>query len=186
MRLRFALASAAALALGACGSNDAADEPVAETPATDAALPTETPTSDTSTPQGFVDTVAASDMFEIEAAKLAQQMGKSDKVKAFAAMMIKDHTTSSDKLKAAVAEAGTGLTVAPALTPVQQADLDQLRGAGENFDAMYAQGQVDAHEAALGLLQAQAQSNTVEPLKTFAADTATVVEGHLSRARAMP
>ena len=98
-------------------------------------------------------------------------------------MMVKDHTTSSDKLKAAVSEAGNGLAVAPKLTPVQQGNLDQLRGAGENFDAKYAQQQVGAHETALGVLQAQAQSGTVAQLKTFAADTAKVVEGDLDHAR---
>src|SRR6188768_1052634 len=156
MKIRLALASATALVLAACGNNnDATDDTVAEATPTDTALPSEAPTPDASTPQGFVDTMAASDMFEIEAGKLARDMGKSQAVKDFGAMMVKDHTTSSDKLKAAVAEAGNGLAVAPALTPVQQGNLDQLRGAGENFDAMYAQQQVDAHETALGVLQAQ-------------------------------
>ena len=183
MKIRLALASAAALALVACGDNDTADTTVAEATPTDTALPSETPTPDASTPQGFVDTMAASDMFEVEAGKLARDMGKSQAVKDFGAMMVKDHTTSSDKLKAAVGEAGNGLAVAPALTPVQQGNLDQLRGAGENFDAMYAQQQVDAHETALGVLQAQAQSGTVAQLKTFAGDTAKVVQGHLDHAR---
>lgn len=186
MTTRLAIAAAGALALTACG-NQSSDEAVAEaTPTETAALPTETPTVAASTPQGFVDTVAASDMFEIEAAKLAQEQGKSDKIKAFAAMMIKDHTTSSDNLKKAVADAGSGLTVAPALTPVLQGNLDQLRGAGENFDAMYAQQQVDAHEDALALLQSQAQGGTVAQLKSFASDTAKVVEHHLAEARELP
>ena len=47
---------------------------------------------------------------------------------------------------------------------------------------MYAQQQVDAHETALGVLQAQARSGRVEQLKTFAADTAKVVRGRLDRA----
>ena len=186
MKIPIALASAAALALAACGDSDTTDETATEAVATETALPTDVPTPDTSSPQGFVDTMAASDMFEVEAGKLAQQMGKSQAVKDFGAMMVKDHTTSSDKLKAAVAEAGNGLAVAPALTPVLQGNLDQLRGAGETFDAMYAQQQVDAHETALGVLQAQAGSGTVEQLRTFAADTAKVVEGHLAEARKLP
>lgn len=185
MRLHLALASAAALALAACGSDEAADETVAEAPPTDTALPGEAATPDTTSPQGFVDTMAASDMFEIEAGRLAQEMGQSEAVKDFGAMMVEDHTISSDKLKTAVAAAGNGLAVNPAMTPVQQGLLDQLRTAGENFDAMYVQQQVDAHETALGVLQAQAQSGTVEQLKTFAADTATVVEGHLDHARGL-
>jgi putative membrane protein len=183
MKIQLALVSAAALALAACGSSD---DTVAEATPTETALPTEIPTPDTSSPQGFVDTMAASDLFEIEAAKLAQAQGKSDKIKAFAAMMIKDHTASSDKLKAAVAEAGGGLTVAPALAPDQQGLLDQLKTAGENFDAMYAQQQVDAHETALAVLQAQAASGTVAQLKTFAGEVAPIVEAHLGHARDLP
>jgi putative membrane protein len=185
MKIQLALASAAALALAACGNNDTADDTVAEATPSDTALPTDTATPDASSPQGFVDTMAASDMYEIEAGRLAQDMGKSQAVKDFGAMMVKDHTTSSDKLKAAVGEAGNGLAVTPAMTPVQQGLLDQLRGAGENFDAMYAQQQVDAHETALATLQAQAQSGTVEQLRTFAADTAKVVQGHLDHARSL-
>jgi putative membrane protein len=186
MKFQIAFVSAAALALAACGSNESTDDTVAAATATETADPYATPAPDTTSPQGFVDTLAASDMFEIEAAKLAQAQGKSDKVKAFAAMMIKDHTASSDKLKAAVAEAGGGLTVAPALTPVQQGLLDQLKTGGENFDAMYAQQQVDAHETALGVLQAQAASGTVAQLKAFAGEVAPIVETHLGHARDLP
>jgi putative membrane protein len=186
MKIQLALVSAAALALAACGSNEPADQATADATPTDAALPTETATPMAATPQAFVDAAAASDMFEIEAAKLAQAQGKSDKVKSFAAMMIKDHTASSDKLKKAVGEAGNGLAVNPALTPVQQGLLDQLKTAGENFDAMYAQQQVDAHEKALALLQEQAASGTVAQLKAFAGEVAPIVEGHLGHARDLP
>jgi len=187
MTLRFALTSTAALALAACGTNEPADTATSEATATDTAATIETPPPpDTSSPQGFVDTLAASDKFEIEAGKLAQQMGKSQKVKDFGAMMVKDHTASSDKLTAAVADAGNNLTVAPTLSAVQQSKLDQLRTASDDFDAMYAQQQVQAHEDALSVLQAQAQTGTVAQLKAFAAAVVPVVQGHLEHARALP
>jgi len=186
MNIRFALASAAALALAACGSNEPAEITTDETSATETAATIDTPTPDASDPQDFVDTIAASDMFEIEAGRLAQEMGKSQKVKDFGAMMVKDHTASSDKLKAAVAQAGGDLALAPELTPAQQGNLEQLRSAGENFDLVYAQQQVSAHDMALQLLRAQAQSGTVGALKTFAGETATVVESHLQQARQLP
>ena len=187
MIFRLTIASAAALALAACGDADtAADDTLADAAATDTALPTEAPPADPSTPQGFVEAMAASDMFEIEAGRLAEEMGTSQAVKDFGAMMVSDHTASSDKLKAAVAAAGDGLTVVPALTAAQQGNLDRLRSAGDNFDTLYAQQQVSAHETALGLLRGQAQSGTVEQLKTFAGETATVVEGHLEQARELP
>ena len=113
-------------------------------------------------------------------------MGTSQAVKDFGAMMVEQHTASSDKLKAAVSQVGDSLRVAPTLTSLQQGQIEQLRTAGANFDAMYAQQQVNAHESALELLQTQAQAGTVEPLRTFAAEAATTVEAHLEQARELP
>lgn len=185
MKTRIAIGFAA-MALAACADNTEQDQAVAEATPTDVATPTAAPTPDASTPQGFIDLVAASDAYEVAAAKLAQNMGKSDEVKSFADMMVKDHTTSSANLRTAVAEAGGGLIVEPTMSDKQQRDLNELRGAGENFDAMYAQQQVAAHEEALALLKGQAAGGTVEQLKAFATNTAKVVEGHLGHARELP
>jgi putative membrane protein len=187
MRIRLLLASAAALALAACGSNDDTTAPPAdETSELIANVPTPEATPDASTPQGFADTVAASGMYEIEAAKLAQSMGKSDKVKAFAAMMTRDHTKAGDDLKAAAGKADPAVTVAPSMTAKQQSDLEALRSAGDNFDTVYAQQQVAAHEEALSLLQTYGTSGTSDPLKAFASATAKVVQVHLDQARQLP
>lgn len=184
------LALAGALALTACGDaadetatdpnadmtvNDTADADAMTPPAGEAAMP--------GSPQEFVDMAAASDMFEIESARLAQEMGSSQAVKDFAAMMIEDHTTSTANLKAAAAEAEPALTVAPELSAEQQTQLDQLRQAGDQFDALYKQQQVAAHEKALAMLEGYADEDGPAPLTTFASETATVVEGHLEHAR---
>jgi putative membrane protein len=187
MRPLLAPALCAALALAACNnkSNDtgAGDSAVvvSETPS---AAPTTT--AGPSTPQAFVDTAASSDMYEIEAGKLAQQMGHSESVKAFAAMMVKDHTDSSKKLKDAVGQAGNGLAVPIAMAPAQQAQLDALKNAGDSFDMTYAQQQVAAHQAALTLLTDQPNSGTVAQLKSFAAGVLPVVQHHYDEAKKLP
>ncbi|WP_188643730.1 DUF4142 domain-containing protein [Tsuneonella deserti] len=155
---------------------------------TDNATVNPAPTGDAMMPtnaQGFVDQASASDMYEIEAGKLAQQTGKSQAVKDFGAMMVKDHTKSSADLKAAAGKAD-GVTVAPKLTAKQQSGLDALKSAGDNFDATYKQQQVAAHEQALSMLQGYAQGGDNGALKEFAAKTAPVVEGHLAQARKLP
>jgi putative membrane protein len=182
MKSKLLVGLASALALAACGQSDDADATAEDTAATEAATPA-TPAAPA--PQAFVDTVAASDMFEIEAAKLAQDMGTSDKIKAFAAMMIKDHTASSAKLKDAAGQV-EGVTVAPALTAKQQMDLDTLKDAGDQFDALYAQRQVAAHNEALTLLKGYADNGTAEPLKGFASEAVPVVEHHLMEAQQLP
>ncbi|MXP41977.1 DUF4142 domain-containing protein [Altererythrobacter soli] len=184
-QILFATAGALALALAGCG--DAEEEaPMEDTAAADqTSVAADDMAAQPQTAQQFVDAVAGSDMYEIEASRLAQENGTSEGVKSFAQMMIDDHTSSSTKLKDAAAQA-TGVTVNPQMTPKQQQDLQALRDAGENFDQTYAQQQVAAHEATLALLQGYAANGDNEALKAFAQETATVVEGHLTQARELP
>lgn len=190
MKYRLLISAAAALALSACsgGNDDAASGDATATDTTmagDTAAPAPTAESAAeTTAQGFVDKQAASDMFEIESGKLAQQMGKSQAVKDFGAMLVKDHTKSSGELKTAAGSAD-GVTVAPKLDAMQQSNLDALKKAGDNFDSTFKQQQVQAHEMALATLQGYAQNGDNEALKSFAAKTAPVVEGHLSQARTL-
>ena len=180
MKFGITLAASSLLALAACGSSS--DEtPTAA--ATDVAI--ETPAPDVAVQQ-FVDTVAASDVYETEAGKLAQEKGSSQAVKDFGAMMVKDHAASTAALKAAVAK-NPKLMLTPQVTSSQQSKLDQLTAAtGTRFDQIYSIQQVGAHEDALGLLKDFATSGTDEPLRDFAGKTAPVVEHHLEEAKKVP
>lgn len=193
--MRFTLFFAAApLALAACTPSDGnaerdagAGDTAATTAATDTAMtpPTDPMGGQAATdPQGFVNAAAASDMFEIESARLAKTMGRSAEVKEFAAMMERDHTKSTADLKTA---AGTAkVTPAPEMTTRQQSDLAALRAAGDNFDRLYKQQQLAAHQQALALLRGQAEGGTAASLKAFAAKTVPVVEQHLEHVQRLP
>lgn len=183
------LAGTAFLALAACGDAERdADAASNETQivdsesaaATDASAEGAVPT----TAGEFVSMAAASDMYEVEAGKLAQTMGKSDAVKNFGRMMVTDHTKSTADLKAAAGQV-QGVDMSPQLTAEHQSDLDALKSAGENFDQVYAQQQVAAHTKALSMLRGFAERGDAEPLKEFAAKTAPVVERHLTEARSL-
>ena len=190
----FLFLAAAPLALAACSqaadttsADTAAADQAATTAATDGAMapPADAAGGQAATdPQSFVNTAAASDMFEIESAKLAQAQGKSAEVKEFATMMTRDHTKSTAELKTAAATAD--ITPAPAMTAKQQADLTALRDAGDNFDTLYKQQQLAAHQEALALLQGQASGGSNAALKAFAAKTAPVVQGHLDHVQRLP
>ena len=185
MKARFLISMAGALALAACGGGDAPDQ-ATETGEVDATAPAAAePSAPATTPQAFIDAMASSDLYEIEAGKLAQQTGKSNKVKSFGAMMEKDHTASSAKLKDAADQSG-GLKPAGQMMPKHQQNLDALKSAADQFDKLYAQQQVAAHQEALSLLEGYARNGTEEPLKAFASATAPVVEGHLTQARELP
>ena len=179
MKAQLLFGIAGALALAACGGETTQEEAPEDAAATatatpDAAAAGEAAAADPSTPQGFVAMQASSDMYEIEAGRLAEQNGTSEGVKSFGAMMVMDHTNSSQQLQAAVMESGEGLMVPTAMTPRHQQLLTELQGAGANFDTLYAQQQVAAHQEALTLLQTQAQTGTVAPLKAFATATAPI------------
>ncbi|MEO0062060.1 MAG: hypothetical protein RLZZ08_620 [Pseudomonadota bacterium] len=187
MKAHLLIGVAAAMTLGAC--NNAADDTAPagqDTAAMVVATPTETATPMANGPQALVDAAASSDMYEMQAAEMASQNGKSQAVKDFAAMMMKDHATSTAALKDAAAKAQPMLTMPAMMTPAHQAMLDELRTAGADFDTVYARQQVTAHEQALALLRGYAGTGTDDPLAKFAATTAPVVDGHLTKARALP
>lgn len=140
------------------------------------------------TPSGqtFADTAAKSDAFEIAAAKLAKTDASSPKVKAFADDMIKAHTSSTAKIKAAAAKASPAITPDATLTGEQNDDLAELgKLKGADFDKAYIDGQIDAHDDALELMENFAKDGEVPSLKAAAGEIAPVVKGHLDMAKAL-
>ncbi|MBS0489433.1 MULTISPECIES: DUF4142 domain-containing protein [unclassified Phenylobacterium] len=176
----------AALSLAACGQKT--ETKGAATPAEQAATPDANPAATVITPSNeaaapdFVAKAAASDMFEVEAAKLAQTKAKNPGVKKFADEMVTAHTKSTADLKKAIADSGQTLALPTALPKDLQDKLSDL-GKAENFDKAYMDNQVDAHQAALDVLQRYAQDGDVPVIKAFAAATAPTVQQHLEKAR---
>jgi putative membrane protein len=186
--LLIAGAALAAISLAACGQKTDANG--AATPAEQAATPNANPAAtvptaaDETQAATFVDKAAASDMFEIEAAKLAQTKSSNAEVQAFADMMIKDHTKSTADLKKAIVDSGAAVTPPAALPADMQSKLDALK-ASATFDKDYVSGQVDAHQQALDLLQRYAQDGDTPAIKAYAAATAPVVQTHLDHAKSL-
>lgn len=187
--LLIAGAAIAALSLAACGQKT--ETKGAATPAEQAATPDANPAATIATPADeasapvFVEKASASDLFEIEAAKLAQATSKNAEVKKFAADMVAAHTKSTAALKKAIADAGqTTLVVVTVLPADLQAKLDDLKKAA-NFDKAYLENQVDAHQSALNLMQRYAQDGDVPAIKAFAAATAPTVQQHYDHAKTL-
>ena len=194
MRLSLLLITVAPLALAACGQDRddtaPANGPTEVTMLDDATAVADAPVTaeDAAVPQGvqgFVDSMAAGDMFEVESSRLAATMAKSQAVKDFAAMMVREHTDSSAQLKALTGAMTPPVAIAPMLDDAQQADLAALKTAGDGFDKLYVQKQIAAHEKALALAKGYADNGTVQPLKDFASKAATKIEGHLQKVRAI-
>ncbi|ATE64975.1 DUF4142 domain-containing protein [Rhizorhabdus dicambivorans] len=199
MYRQFLIASSAALALGLAGcgpkaeqaadsvANSAADTAdAAGAMAANAQADIKQALSATPTGQEFANRAARSDAYEIAAAKLAQTNATSQAVKDFAAEMIKAHTESTAKIKAAASKASPAITPDPTLTPDQNDDLAELaKKKGAEFDGDYIDDQVDAHEDALALMRDFAEHGDTPSLKAAAGEIAAVVQKHLDHAKSL-
>lgn len=137
----------------------------------------------TSSLQGFVTGAAISDMYEVEAGKIATTRSSNADVKAFAEKMVTAHTETTAKLKSILA-AMKHQPAAPAhLDDRRQGMIDELRGAkAADFDNRYISQQIDAHKEALSLMQNYAKNGDNAAVKNFASDTAPAVQDHLNMA----
>lgn len=183
-----------ALALGACAGNGDDNTAVTNVTAMESPMPIDNigmgnammSGEAASSGQAFADTAGASDWYEVEAGKLAQEKATNQALKDFGAMMEKGHTESTGKLKAAAAKATPAITPNPALNAEQEANLAALRDkTGADFDTAYKAQQVIAHEKALAAMNDYAATGDVPELKVFASETSKVVKMHLDKIKGM-
>jgi putative membrane protein len=135
---------------------------------------------------GFLAHAGSANQYEIEAAQLALQASANPGVRNLANMIVADHTALGQQVAAAAASAGL-TPPPPMLLPPEQAMLDQLRaaGTGMNFDMLYQQQQVSAHQQAIQLMQNYAASGDVPALQTVASGAIPVMQRHLQMAQAL-
>jgi len=132
----------------------------------------------------FVKSAVIGNMFEIDAAKIAQEKSSSADVKAFAKTMITDHTALLKELKPVIAKAGK--TAPTELDERRKGLLDNLRAAGPNdFDKTYLDQQVAGHEEMLTLLKGYAEHGDNADLKAAATKATPKVQAHLDKAKAL-
>jgi putative membrane protein len=132
----------------------------------------------------FVSNASQSDMYEIQAAKIAETRSKNPDIKAFAKMMVTDHTKSSEMMKPLILAAGQ--KPADKLDQRRQGFIDNLKSASDaDFDKTYADQQVAAHEEALSLLQGYAKDGSDAGLKGGAAKIVPTVQTHLDKIKSI-
>ncbi len=202
--LVLSFASAAALALGACGERN---EPVEDGPVEAASAKSgvgSNPASNTvqdaasaavgsasaatlgRTTEGFVTNATVSNLFEIESGRLAQERAQNPALKTFAAQIIKDHTAMMGEMKTALGSGGT-VTPPTAMDERRQGMIDNLRQApAGGFDAVFRAQQIAAHEESLTLHRTYAENGDNPQLKALAAKGAPMIQAHLEQVRAIP
>jgi len=116
----------------------------------------------------FITQAAISDIFGIEAGKLAIQRG-SDKTKSFAEKIVKDHEESSQALKALIQGGNVRASVPSAIDSSHQTILDKLtKLQGADFDKEYFEAQGSAQADALSLYERYSKGGDHPDLKLYA------------------
>jgi putative membrane protein len=172
---------AAATALTACGTTMSDD--AATTQTTGATAPMADPSNPLSAP-GYMTMAASSDQFEIQSSQLALQASQNPAVQSFSRLLIAHHQATSANMMQAAQSAGL-TPPPPALLPMHQQMLDQLRAAGTGpaFDQAFKAAQIPAHQQALELHQNYANGGDVPALRQVATTAVPIVQQHLQQAQ---
>ena len=132
------------------------------------------------TTAAYVRQSALTDLFAIDASRLALQRSQSPKVRDFARQTLGDHSRSAARLKRAVS-AHVGLSLPTRLDPGRRDELARLTAAtDEAFDVAYLRGELQGGRDALDLHRAYAQSGDDPALRRVARQAAPIVQRHLA------
>ena len=138
-----------------------------------------------STPD-FVQKAAMSDMYEIQAGKLAADKSQSDAVKQFGRQMVDAHSKTTEELTSIVKTKNIKVDLPPKLDAKHQKLIDDLNSvSAQDFDKTYADQQVDAHKEAVDLFKKYASKGDPD-VKQFAEKTLPTIEHHLEDAKKLP
>lgn len=154
---------------------------VFSTPAS-AELPIPPQAAATQNAQAYLFYGGAGDVFEATSSMIALQHSRNPAVRAFATMLIGDHTNLSNSTLATAKSAGV-TPPPPVLSPAQMGMISQLIAAGPNIDRVYLQQQVSAHQMAVAMQQGYSSSGDTPALRQAAASAVPVIQPHLAKAQ---
>jgi putative membrane protein len=186
----FAAAAATALTLAACqkkdvnpadaGTTNDAVNAAQDATSTAVGAASATTAAATNSTDGFVTGLATGGMYEVAAGKIAAEKAKNPEIKAFARMMVADHTAMSKAAEPAMKASGKPIPVE--LDERRKGLIDNLNAAdpGE-FDNVYMDQQEAAHNETLTLLKGYADGGDDAGLKAVASGAIPKVEAHLAK-----
>ncbi|XSG82214.1 MAG: DUF4142 domain-containing protein [Methyloligella sp. ZOD6] len=132
----------------------------------------------------FAKDAAMSDLYEIEAGRIAAEKGQSDAVRSYGQKMVDAHSKTSDELKQIVQAEKIDVKLPTDLDAAHRDMIEELNDADPSeFDEEYAEQQVDAHQAAADIFEEYSEDGDKGALKDFAAKTLPVIQGHLEEAK---
>ena len=129
----------------------------------------------------FLVKAADGGMAEVEAGKLGQQKATNQRVKAFATMMVSDHTGANAEVKKLAASRNITLPVAPSEDNQQKAAKVSEK-TGKDFDKAFMDMMVDDHKKTIDLFEKAENNCKDEEVKTFIRNTLPKLRMHLNAA----
>lgn len=136
--------------------------------------------ADTTPDATFYKNAAEGGMAEVELGNLAQKNGKSQSVKDFGVMMVKDHSAANEKLKSVAAAKIVALPSSPSMGQMAtKAKLEAL--SGDAFDKAYIKDMTKDHEEDIKEFNKEAVSGKDPDAKAYAASTLPTLEEHLRK-----
>ncbi|HVQ11426.1 MAG TPA: DUF4142 domain-containing protein [Methyloceanibacter sp.] len=121
------------------------------------------------------------------AGKVASEKGQSEAVKQFAQLMVEAHGKTNKELKGIVQAEKLDVELPSRLDRRRQKLIEALNKAKpEDFDALYDEQQVKAHDLAAGLYDGYAEQGGNAALKQFAANTLPAIRQQRREAEKLP
>jgi putative membrane protein len=132
----------------------------------------------------FAVAAANGGMMEVELGKIAEDHASNPRVKAFGAMMVKDHSEANATLKGI---AGTlNIALPDSVSDDARKEIDKLKmKKGKDFDKEYVSMMVDDHKKDIAEFKKCADNCSDSTIKSFASSTLPVLEKHLDSIQAI-
>ena len=132
----------------------------------------------------FINEALKHGAMEVELGQLAQKQGMNARVKAFGAMMVKDHTAAGNELKKIASK--NNLTITTDKDDDHMEDVGELRKkTGVDFDKKYIKMMLSGHRKSIEKFEDIAKRNDNADLKSFAAKTLPTLKMHLDSAKSI-
>jgi putative membrane protein len=129
----------------------------------------------------FIMQVSLGNSAEVGAGALASTAGEDSLVKAFAAMMVTDHTTAQGDLK--TLGTNVGVDVKDSVDSQHTALLQTLQGlSGRAFDSTYIVNQIADHQKTVDDFQAELNAGSKTEVKDYANKYLPKIQMHLQQA----
>lgn len=134
------------------------------------------------TAKHFITVASIGNLQEVSASQQAVQKAKRADVRAFAQMMVKDHSDAEQQLLQ-LAKKG-GYIISPAATGGIQPDLN-LKNAKDDFDRLYVHAMVVNHSNTVQTFQTYATTGKDPVVKAFAQQMLPTLKAHLDAIKAI-